>query len=42
MAAGFGLISTGLALGFSRLDGILKVAATSIGEFLIHSIFRSS
>ncbi|XP_023323099.1 sodium-coupled monocarboxylate transporter 2 isoform X2 [Eurytemora carolleeae] len=31
LASGFGLISTGLALGFSRLDGILKVAATSIG-----------
>ena len=34
LASGFGLISTGLALGFSRLDGILKVAATSIGEYI--------
>ena len=33
LAAGFGLVSIGLGLGFSHLDGVLKVAATSIGEF---------
>jgi len=31
LAGGFGVISTGLALGFSHLDGVLKVATTSIG-----------